>query len=156
MRRCRDRKETNVKGKCLCGAVAFEIAGKLPKIYQCHCSLCRRVSGSASNSAMLVTAADFHWLCGEDKIVKYRTASGFRSEFCGCCGSPLPNETNDGALFWVPAGLLDDPADTELAMHVHVGSKSRWDTAFLNDPTPQYPEMPPVSEFMALLHGTND
>ena len=145
-----------MKGKCLCGAVAFEIVGKLPKIYQCHCSLCRRVSGSASNSAMLVAVADFHWLSGEDKIVKYQTASGFRSEFCGCCGSPLPNETKDGTLIWVPAGLLDDPAATGIAVHVYVGSKSSWDTAFLPDSAPQYAEMPPAGELMALLHGPND
>ncbi len=36
-------------GQCLCGAVKFEILGPLPKLYQCHCSLCRKQSGSASN-----------------------------------------------------------------------------------------------------------
>ena len=46
-------------GKCLCGEVQFEILGDLPNLYQCHCSLCRKVSGSSSNSAMLIEAKNY-------------------------------------------------------------------------------------------------
>jgi hypothetical protein len=37
-----------MKGECLCGDVEFEIKGDLPNLYQCHCSLCRKVTGSSA------------------------------------------------------------------------------------------------------------
>jgi len=29
-----------MRGKCLCGAIRFELNGVIPNLYQCHCSLC--------------------------------------------------------------------------------------------------------------------
>ena len=46
-----------MQGKCLCGQVAFEILGAVPKLYQCHCSLCRKQGGSTSNTATIVAIA---------------------------------------------------------------------------------------------------
>jgi hypothetical protein len=43
-----------MRGNCLCGAVEFEIVGELRRLYQCHCSLCRKQSGSTSNSSLLI------------------------------------------------------------------------------------------------------
>jgi hypothetical protein len=34
-------------GSCLCGAIAFEIAGSFESFYLCHCEHCRKDSGSA-------------------------------------------------------------------------------------------------------------
>ncbi|PRY63410.1 hypothetical protein B0H98_1085 [Vreelandella songnenensis] len=42
-------------GECLCGEVKFEIDGKLPNLYQCHCSLCRKTTGSTANAATFVS-----------------------------------------------------------------------------------------------------
>ncbi|TOP03723.1 aldehyde-activating protein, partial [Vibrio parahaemolyticus] len=49
----------------MCGEVSFELSGELPPIYQCHCSLCRKISGSSSNSALIVKASSFKWRSGE-------------------------------------------------------------------------------------------
>jgi hypothetical protein len=32
-------------GRCLCGAVAYTISGKLRPVIYCHCEQCRRSSG---------------------------------------------------------------------------------------------------------------
>ncbi|WP_330960260.1 GFA family protein [Photobacterium sp. 53610] len=57
--------------KCLCGEIQFEVNGGCTNIYQCHCSLCRRVTGSNSNSAVLVESNSFKWLSGTDKITSF-------------------------------------------------------------------------------------
>ena len=129
-----------VTGHCLCGEVAFAIEGDLPNIYQCHCSLCRRVSGSASNAAMRVPAERFRWTGGEDQIGRYATETGFRSDFCRNCGSPVPNETAGGARFWVPAGLLDEPAKSRVALHLYVDSRASWDA--IDTGAPHFDTMP--------------
>ena len=50
-----------MKGSCLCGAIGFEIDGPYPKLYQCHCSLCRKQGGSVSNTGLIVAADKFRW-----------------------------------------------------------------------------------------------
>ncbi|MGD8421220.1 MAG: GFA family protein, partial [Gammaproteobacteria bacterium] len=57
-----------MKGRCLCGEVAFELQEPVPNLYQCHCSLCRRVTGSAANAALRIPAAQFAWLAGREQI----------------------------------------------------------------------------------------
>lgn len=48
-----------VKGECLCAEVKFEVDGELPDLYQCHCSLCRKATGSTANAATFVDSAEF-------------------------------------------------------------------------------------------------
>lgn len=44
-------------GHCLCETVVFEIDAASLRLYRCHCSLCRRQSGTASNPAGLLEAS---------------------------------------------------------------------------------------------------
>lgn len=138
-----------VQGRCLCGHVAFQISGPLPKIYQCHCSLCRKVSGSTANAALLVSVEAFEWECGEPKISSYSTKSGFKSDFCNHCGSPVPNLTKDQDKYWVPAGLLDQSDSLKLAAHVYVDSKATWDR--ISEDIPHFQEMPEEETLKSLL-----
>lgn len=139
-----------MKGSCLCGTVKFKLSGELPLIYQCHCSLCRKVSGSSSNSAIVVQSSNFHWSSGKSQIKAFETQSGFKSEFCRYCGSPVPNISSDGQSYWVPAGLLSAPIQTQIAAHVYVGSHANWDTGFLLDDIPKYDQMPSDEEWSKL------
>jgi hypothetical protein len=34
----------------LCGQIEFRIVGEIPKLCQCHCSLCRKQGGSSSKA----------------------------------------------------------------------------------------------------------
>ena len=138
-----------IRGSCLCGNIAFQISGALPKIYQCHCSLCRKVSGSASNAAMLVVTEAFQWIEGEQEIASYATASGFKSDFCHRCGSPVPNLTRDQKKYWIPAGLLDQSDSLNLAAHVYVNSRATWDRIIRD--IPHFQEMPDEDTLNALL-----
>lgn len=137
-----------LKGSCLCGEVSFELSGELPPIYQCHCSLCRKVSGSSSNSALIVKSSSFKWRSGEHQIRSFSMSSGFKSEFCCRCGSPVPNIASDGESYWVPAGLLSEPVDTKVAAHVYVGSHASWDVGFTNDGIPQFDTMPTEDDWL--------
>lgn len=117
----------DVHGACLCGAVAFAISGPLPDLYQCHCSLCRKASGSGAVTALVVPAGRFRWRAGAHTLRSFVRASGYRVDFCPRCGSPCPNPTRDGTGVWIPAGLLDTPVAGRVARHLHVASKAPWD-----------------------------
>lgn len=116
-------------GNCLCEAVSFEIIGPVPKLYQCHCSLCRKQGGSMASTATIVAAENFRWLSGQELVSSFRRTTGFRSDFCSRCGSTVPNPLRDMPYVWVPSGMLDGAEPLEIAVHVYVGSRAHWDTA---------------------------
>lgn len=119
-------------GQCLCGEVKFQLTGPRPRLYQCHCTLCRKQGGSASNTATIVPKEEFRWLAGEALIGTWMKDTGFRSHFCTRCGSTVPNPLRDTPYFWVPAGLLEDTGPLEIVTHIYVGSRAPWDTAPLS------------------------
>lgn len=138
-----------MRGSCLCGQVKFEVSGDPSRIYHCHCSLCRKQGGSSSNSSIIVDATDFRWISGQEQISSYVKPTGFRSDFCPRCGSPVPNPLRTTAYYWVPAGLLDDDVSLEVGAHLYVGSKASWDT--ICSSAPQFETRPRLSEFFELM-----
>ncbi|WP_296749136.1 GFA family protein [Thiobacillus sp.] len=140
-------------GQCLCGQVEFEIDGSRFKLYQCHCSLCRRQGGSMSNAATIVANNHFHWLGGAELISSWKNEGRFRSDFCSTCGCPVPNPLRNMPYFWIPAGLLEDSGKLEVVAHLCVASKASWDSVPLQGAL--YDELPNLSEFISLLHADN-
>jgi hypothetical protein len=140
-----------MRGSCLCRKIEFQVRDDLPKIYQCHCSLCRKQGGSSSNSALLVKARNFSWISGQENISSFVKPMGFRSDFCSRCGSPVPNPLRTTAYYCVPAGLMDDKVNLEVGAHLFVASKASWD--IIPAGGRQYETMPEFSEFIRLLHA---
>jgi len=126
-------------GTCLCGDVRFEVS-RVQKLLQCHCSLCRKQGGSVSNTAAIVRSEHFRWLSGRERISSFVKPTGFRSDFCSKCGSPVPNPLRETEYVWVPSGLLDGDAPLEIVAHLYVGSKASWD--HVGQPGVQYDAMP--------------
>lgn len=143
-----------MRGTCLCGDVQFEIDAESFGVIQCHCSLCRKQGGSASNSATFVPRHTFRWLKGEGQIGTWRKASGFRSDFCRSCGSPLPNPLGDTDLVWIPVGLIDDAPNLQMVAHIYTESMASWDPSQLTEPS--FGEMPPFNDLVSLMHGGED
>ena len=142
-----------MRGQCLCGQVEFEIDGSHLKLYQCHCSLCRRQSGSSSNTSAIVGNTNFRWLRGSEFIASWKKESGFRSDFCSTCGSPLPNPLRNLPYYWVPAGLLEEYDGLEIVAQLCVTSKASWDS--ISPQGARHDELPKLSELVALLHATD-
>lgn len=46
------------KGSCLCGSIQFELKGGVEDPIYCHCSLCRKASGSAFATNGFIKALD--------------------------------------------------------------------------------------------------
>ena len=138
-----------MNGKCLCEAIEFEVVGQLPNIYQCHCSQCRKITGSSSNSGLIVPVKQFRWIRGTEHICSYADPSGYRSDFCCRCGSPVPNPLREKPMYWVPVGLLEGEPQLEVAAHIYVDSKACWDTIPGNGR--QFQEIPDFEHFLEVL-----
>lgn len=142
-----------MKGECLCGTVVFEVVGEIPNLYQCHCSECRKATGSSANAATFVQADNFRWLSGEDKISSFRKDSGYRSDFCSVCGSPVPNPLWDTGKMWVPAGLLEETGDLAVRVHLYMSSRASWEQSARA--AKEYAESPDIEVLNEALQRTS-
>lgn len=128
-----------IRGSCLCGGVRFEISRTAGPFELCHCSRCRKVTGSAYRAGLLVQGEDFRLIDGKELIKTFEaplaeTPPAYRQCFCGRCGSPAPIGAHGGSWF-VPAGLLDDDPKIRPDKHIYVELKAPWDT--ITDQLPQ-------------------
>jgi hypothetical protein len=130
-----------VTGSCLCGAVRYEIVGRISPIALCHCSKCRKANGSAFHAGALCRKTKFRWTAGEDAVSAYRSQSGYATRFCSRCGSPVPMPQDDGEYVVLPSGALDGDPGARPLCHIFVGSKSAWYE--IADALPRYEEHGP-------------
>ena len=117
-----DQKTT---GRCLCGNVQYEIDGKISPIWLCHCSKCRKTTGSAFHPAALCRQANFEWQSGEEEISEYQMPSGYRTRFCRRCGSPVPSLLEESESMVLSAGSLDDDPKSRPLRHIFAASKAK-------------------------------
>lgn len=128
-------------GSCLCGAVRFQVEGDFERFYLCHCSRCRKGSGSAHGANLFSTTARLTWLSGKDDVTDFRMSTSRHSHcFCRVCGSALPYERNGGALVVVPAGSLDSSVDIRPTGHIFTASRADWDRDLAS--LPSFAELP--------------
>lgn len=114
-------------GRCLCGGLKFQIDVGDGEIYQCHCSICRRATGSSANANLVVDSMNFQWLDEPATLSHYSVKEDWVSSFCSTCGSKAPCESSDKKFYYVPAGSLNEDHGLKVAKHIFVGSKAQWD-----------------------------
>ena len=129
-----------VRGSCLCGGVRFEIDSLSGPFELCHCSRCRKVSGSAYMAAVGVRRKNFRFLCGQDLICVYEaplveSPPAYRVCFCRKCGSCVPDPHDTSESVEVAAGMLDDDPLLRPDKHIFVEFKAAWDE--IHDTLPQ-------------------
>lgn len=115
-------------GGCLCGAVRFEISGAFESFFLCHCSHCRKGSGSSHAANLFSAGAELRWLSGEPLVAVYRLPETRHvRSFCTVCGSALPTLQDNEALVVVPAGSLDTDVPLRPQGHIFMDSRATWD-----------------------------
>jgi hypothetical protein len=115
------------KGSCLCGKVSYEIKGGLHDAASCHCSMCRKATGSQSSSFALFSPGSFSWISGEELLSHYQSSEDMGTYFCSVCGSPLAGSYK-GGVSWVTLGCVDGDPEVKIEKHIFMGSKAPWET----------------------------
>jgi len=117
-------------GRCLCGAVTYELDGDLIATAICHCEHCQRQSGGAF-SVNLVAHESQLSVTGELSTYEETGEHGdnvyVRRRFCGSCGSPIVSELSLSAgVIAVKAGSLDDKSDVNPTVEVWCVDRQPW------------------------------
>jgi len=136
--------QVTLKGACLCGGVKYEITGEPARFYHCHCSRCRKATGTGHASNLFLRPATLSWLRGQEQIRAFKVpeAKRFVNQFCEICGSRLPRQPEDTDIVVLPAGSLDDEAPIKPQARIFSGSRASWSCS--GDEIPIYEEMPPT------------
>jgi hypothetical protein len=118
-------------GQCLCGGVTFEFDGPISSIELCHCSRCRRATGSVFAAEFYVHPAGFRWVRGENLISFYdapilRNPPPYRISFCHTCGSQVPTVREGSPAISIPTGLVQGELPARASDHIFVGMKAPW------------------------------
>ena len=118
----------SAKGSCNCGGVQFKVTVPLTDVFVCHCSICRKSTGSGGICVSIVNNEHFIWTKGTDLIETWhKPEHDWLSSFCKQCGSSLPAKNDEAATF-IPVGLLDSGHEKlEVKHHLFVGSKGSWE-----------------------------
>jgi hypothetical protein len=117
-----------VTGRCLCGAVRFELESPLRDVSLCHCVECRRWHGHVCAMTSIprehlhfASDAGLRWIDSPDSDAHARRG------FCGECGSSLFWRAAEGDRIHIAAGTLDRPTGLRVAGHGGVGDARDWD-----------------------------
>ena len=106
-----------VLGQCNCGEVAFQIDNDIYEMFICHCSICRKSTGSKWISVVFVDNEAFQWMRGEDQVLTWKKTIGiWETLFCRVCGSTLPG-INDESRMYVPVGLITNGDESLKVVH---------------------------------------
>ncbi|TRM57003.1 Mss4-like protein [Schizophyllum amplum] len=96
-------------GGCFCGALRYAYTGDAAVKAICHCTDCRKISGTTYSTNIILPAdATLTLTTGTPKTYSCLTGSGkpIDNTFCGDCGSTIWREV-DGVRA-IKAGTLDD------------------------------------------------
>ncbi|MGF6601504.1 hypothetical protein P3T23_006246 [Paraburkholderia sp. GAS448] len=127
-------------GKCLCGAVHYAVKDEFVYALNCHCSNCRRATGSAFKPFAGIEHHKLSLTRGGDNLLIFGDERAAHDVHCKTCGSLMYSVVREGAFVHVTLGtLVDNPAIRPTA-HIFVGSKAPWFT--ITDQLPQYDEFP--------------
>jgi hypothetical protein len=129
-------------GKCYCGAVEYAVADAFLYAANCHCSNCRRTTGSAFKPFAGIERSKLAIAKGASELMIFGGQDA-NNTHCKRCGSLLYSVVRDGAYVHVAMGtLIDDPA-IRPTHHIFVGSKAPWFA--IADDLPQYEAHVPPS-----------
>jgi len=116
-----------IQGSCLCGGVRFQVTLPFRIAVHCHCSRCRKHSGTFGLTQGRVPREQFELLRGEELIRVYRPDRGKVKAFCSTCGSSLfGGDWPDGDEISIRLGSLDSDPKIRPQAHVFVDSHAPW------------------------------
>jgi hypothetical protein len=129
-----------LRGRCGCRTVAFEVSDEFVAAYNCHCSNCRAMTGSAFLPWGEIERENLEVTSGGQPLLVLGDPGTDHEVRCGECRSLLYWTARGGRYVRVPYGaLIDEPALKPTA-HMFVGSKARWYDIL--DDLPQHAEYP--------------
>jgi len=116
-----------IAGGCYCGKVKFAFSGPASGVINCHCGMCRALSGADYTSWVVVPRANLEFEAGESEMHTFKVSDQSEKSFCSHCGTPvitLDNKYPD--IYAFPRGILKEALQEDIQGHYFVTDKASW------------------------------
>lgn len=131
--------DRRLAGGRYCGAVGYTVDDAFQYALNCHCSNCRRATGSAFKPFAGIPRDPLSITQGADRLTAYGDQLT-NNTHCATCGSLLYSVVGDGHWVHVTMGTLSDAPSIRPSAHIFVGSRAPWHD--ITDDLPQFQEFP--------------
>lgn len=128
-------------GRCLCGAVRYEVDSVETGHHACHCGMCRRWAGAP----VFAAAASGVRFAGAENLSRFVSSEWAERGFCSRCGSHLFYYLKPAQQYLMCVGSFDDAAQFTLAREIYVDHKPHG-YAFAGD-LPKQTEAEVIAQF---------
>lgn len=134
--------EVKLLGSCLCGALQYEATGNPTRFYHCHCSRCRKASGTGHATNLFLADAKLVFTQGESLLKSYKIpeAERFTRQFCSECGSSVARYVKEMNGVIIPAGSLGSEPPIKPQARIFWDSRAEWSCS--DEPLPHFSELP--------------
>ncbi len=107
----------------------FEVTEPFGRVTYCHCTNCKKLSGSAGTVNGRASSEAITVLAGEELLRSFQPEEGTAKTFCSVCASNLfgggwPSSPSAS----VRLSALDSPFDRGPDVHIFVRSLAAWET----------------------------
>jgi hypothetical protein len=117
----------NYQGSCACGKVRFAVDAEPLNSFNCHCTICRKMNGSAFSTYVVFPQAALRITAGMAEIRAAEVGTHGTRHFCSLCGTPLYGLHRLAAgLCLVVLGAFDDTAALVPTANVFCRSRLPW------------------------------
>jgi hypothetical protein len=116
-------KITNLNGQCLCKKVTIKASNVEEHIDACHCTMCRKWSGSALLAVDCGQEVSFG---GQTNITTYDSSEWAERGFCQHCGTHLFYKLKHNQKYIVPVGLFDTDSQFDFKTQIFIEEKPEY------------------------------
>ena len=120
--------KNSISGQCHCGSVKWTATLPHKIALNCHCNMCRSLSGADYSSWLVIPSEQFSILSGSEALTEYQASEQFSKSFCKKCGSTVSCINNDKfpGHIYVAKGNISTDFDIPAEIQVFTKFKAGW------------------------------
>ncbi|ODN41920.1 GFA family protein [Piscirickettsia litoralis] len=127
-------------GSCLCNNIEVSLPDDFDYMGNCHCSECRKLSGSDYAAVGGIDSDKFQLVRGQEYLHIYHKSDETDITFCKNCSSTLFSRKKSSKKHNIRLGILDNPPRQKPSFHIFTKSKAPWSE--ITDNLPQFEKQP--------------
>jgi hypothetical protein len=136
--------ELPLTGGCMCGGIRFEVTEQPGSAGYCHCTRCRRRTGTAASISTRIEPGSLRLVQGDELLKAFDPGDGgFVKVFCSNCGSQMWSRSpTDSDVISIRLGAFDSDPGVRPRWHQYVAYAAPWEP-IRDDGLPRYDEARP-------------
>ena len=120
----------SISGQCHCGSIQWTASLPHKVALNCHCNMCRSLSGADYSSWLILPSGQFSLISGKENISKYEASENFSKSFCSKCGSTVScvNDDKFPDNIYIAKGNITSDFEIPAEIQVFTEYKADWVT----------------------------